>query len=71
MVRYCILDAEIVQHVLYIGGPTLSMTQHIEEGNVSYRYDITDIRDIDEDVFLRSDSAADRALAVLSRMRNE
>ena len=36
-----------------------------------YRYDITDILDIDEEVFLRSDSAADRALAVLSRMRNE
>ncbi len=76
MLRYWLLLREqypgdqIVQHVLYIGGPILSMTRHIEEGAVSYRYDITDIRDIDEDVFLRSDSAADRALAVLSRMKN-
>ena len=77
MLRYWILlreqypNVQIVQHVLYIGGPTLSMTRYIEEGGISYRYEVTDIRDIDEDVFLRSDSAADRALAVLSRMRNE
>jgi predicted transposase YdaD len=77
MLRYWLLlreqypAAQIVQHVLYIGGPTLSMTRFIKEGNVSYLYDVTDIRDIDEEVFLRSDSPADRALAVLSKMRNE
>ena len=77
MLRYWLLlreqypNVQIVQHVLYIGGPTLSMKRYIEDGDISYRYEITDIRDIDEEVFLRSDSAADRALAVLSRMRNE
>ena len=65
MLRYWLLLREqypgalIVQHVLYIGGPTLSMKRYIEEGDVSYRYGITDIRDIDEEVFLRSDLAAD------------
>ncbi len=47
------------------------MTPRIEEDQVSYRYDQTDIREFDEDVFLQSGSAADRVLAVLSKMRNE
>ena len=62
--------ASIVQHVLYIGGPALSMTRRIDADGVSYRYELTDIRDIDEEVFLTSESAPDRVLAVLSRMRN-
>jgi hypothetical protein len=47
------------------------MTPNIEEDNVSYRYHLTDIRQIDEEVLLRSESAADRALAVLSNTQNE
>lgn len=64
-------DARLVQHVLYIGDPALTMTRYIEDDTISYRYEITDIRDFDEEVFLQSGSAADRMLAVLSRMRNE
>jgi predicted transposase/invertase (TIGR01784 family) len=77
MLRYWLLLREryprvpIVQHVLYIGAPPCSMTPNINEDSVSYRYQLTDIREIDEEVLLRSESAADRALAVLSNTKNE
>ncbi len=61
----------IVQHVLYIGAAPCSMVARIEEDFLSYGYRLTDIREIDEEVFLRSESAADRVLAVLAKMRNE
>ena len=61
----------LVQHVLYIGDRPCSMATSIVEANVSYRYDLTDIRDIEEDVFLSSESPADRLLAVLSKVGNE
>ena len=62
---------EIVQHVLYIGSPACSMTPRIEEKNISFSYQLTDIRDIDGEVLLSSESPADRVLAVLAKMRNE
>ena len=67
--RYPLVN--IVQHVLYIGGPPCTMATSIEEDNISYGFRLTDIREIDEDLFLRSESAADRVLAVLSKMRDE
>ncbi len=60
----------IVQHVLYIGAPACSMQPRIEVDRISYSYELTDIRNIDEEVFLQSESAADHVLAVLSKMRN-
>ena len=72
MLRYWLLLRErfegvpVVQHVLYIGERPCSMTSHIEEESVSYRYNLTDIRNIDEEAFLQSGWAAERALAILS-----
>jgi Lon protease-like protein len=61
----------MVQHVLYIEDPPSSMVLHIEENSVSYRYHMTGIRQIDEEVLLQSESAAERAPAVLSSTRDE
>jgi len=64
-------DQRILQHCLYIGKPACSMASRLENEILSYRYQLTDIREIDEDVFMDSNSDADRALAVLTKMKDE
>ena len=50
MLQYWILlrerypNAQIIQHVLYIGGPPCSMKSRREEENISFWYRLTDIR---------------------------
>jgi predicted transposase/invertase (TIGR01784 family) len=74
MLRYRLLLLErfqnsvIVQYVLYIGKSKCSMVQAIKDGDLSYRYYLIDIRELSEDVFLLSNSAAERALALLTRV---
>jgi predicted transposase YdaD len=77
MLRYWLLLRErfegvpVVQHVLYLGEQRCSMAAYIEEESVSYRYHLTDIRDVDEEVLLQSGSAAERMLAILSRTQDQ
>ena len=77
MLRYRLLLRErypgvrLVQHVLYIGDAPCSMPPLIEEEDLSYRYRLTDIRNISEASLLQSESAPERALAVLSGTRDE
>ena len=63
-------DAEIVQYVLYVGKAKCSMAQEIKDGEVSYRYYLIDIREMSEDVFLKSGLDSERALALLTRPRD-
>ena len=46
------------------------MVSHIKEEDLDYRFQLTDIRQFDEEVLLNSESPADRALAILSPTRN-
>ena len=64
-------DIPIVQHVLFIGDSKCTMPSKIEKDLISYGYELTDIRQMDKEVFLTSKSNFQRALAILSRVRNE
>ena len=71
LIRARFEGVRMLQHVLYIGGPPLLMETYIEEEDLSYRFHLSDIREIDEEVLLRSESEAERMLAVLSRTRDD
>ena len=78
MLRYWLLLREryegipiVQQHVLYIGMPACSMQDRVEDGEVSYRFVLTDDRELDEELLFQSGSESDRLLAILLHMKNE
>jgi predicted transposase YdaD len=65
---YCQHKREPYQLVLYVGYEKLSMESEIKLKNLYYRYRIIDIREIEADELLNSDSPEDVVMAILCRM---
>ncbi len=57
----------LIQLVLYVGEAPLAMASSLDSDNLQYRYELHDIREFDEEALLASESAPERALAVLCR----
>ncbi len=60
----------IHQTVLYVGTEPLRMADRLEEGGLSFRYHLLDIRDIRCEELLISEDLTDRILAVLCRVED-
>lgn len=63
-------ESEIVQAVLYVGNPRLTMIGGFAYTALHYTYSLHDIREIDPEVFLNSPLPTERVLAVLCRNPN-
>jgi predicted transposase YdaD len=59
--------SEPVQQVLYVGSGRVKMKGEIRHRNLTFRYDVIDIRQFDAEPLLSSDSPADNLLALLCR----
>ncbi|MBO9573794.1 MAG: Rpn family recombination-promoting nuclease/putative transposase [Chitinophagaceae bacterium] len=57
---------EIVSVVIYTGNERLTMKNFIRDGKNYYEYRLIDIRDMDPELFLRSENAAEVMLAILT-----
>lgn len=57
-----------LQQVLYVGKDKANFTTHYQTENLSFRYELKDIRELDCHALLQSDSLADNVLAVLCRL---
>jgi predicted transposase YdaD len=60
-----------VQHVLYVGAAPLKMTGRVKHRRLKYSYGVTDIREFDAELLLKSASPADNLVAVLCRNGTE
>ncbi len=60
-----------LQRVLYIGQKPLRMAGHIDEPNLQFRYEVIDLRDIDAEALLKSNSVEDLIMAILCHADNE
>jgi Domain of unknown function (DUF4351) len=58
------------QFVLYVGQPALQMSAELIGSSFSFRYELVDIREIDESEFLRGPASAGNVLAILGRVKN-
>ena len=71
MLEYFILisskypDKSIKQMVLYVGEKPLNMEDSIEMENLTFKYELKDIREISCKELLKSDSLTDKILGVL------
>ncbi len=64
-------DREIIPFVLYVANKRMNMTTEIKKKYVTYRYELIDIRDIDCRVLMNSESAGDRLLSILCKIKSE
>jgi len=58
------------QLVLYVGNEPLRMKSEFREGGMVCRYRLVDIRSLDGDALLATDTIADNILALLTRLRH-
>jgi predicted transposase YdaD len=58
------------QVLLYVGGAPLGMESELSGPDVSFRYRIVDIRELDGDRLLESDQTGDNVIAILARLRD-
>jgi len=58
------------QIVLYVGEVPLAMDNELLSPDVSFRYRIVDIRDLDGDRLLESQETGDNVIAILARLRD-
>ena len=58
------------QVVLYVGEPPLGMDNELRGPDMSFRYRIIDIRDLDGDRLLESEESGDNVIAILARLRD-
>ncbi len=76
MLEYFILisskypNRKIKQMVLYVGEKPLNMKDRIEIENLTFNYQLKDIREISCEELFKSDSLTDKILAVLCDVRN-
>ena len=56
------------QIVLYVGEPRLRMKDRIETPDLSYRFHLVDIRDLDGEALLASRNLGDNVLVILTRL---
>ena len=61
----------LIQKVLYVGNARWNAPPGIEEPNLSFRYEVIDIRDIDCQELMASPMLEENILAVLCRMSNQ
>ena len=61
----------LIQKVLYVGNARWNAPLGIEEPNLSFRYEVIDIRDIDCQELMASPMLEENILAVLCRMSNQ
>jgi predicted transposase YdaD len=59
------------QILLYVGEAPFAMEADWTLPNLSFRYEVADIRDFDSEQLLESDQTGDNVIAVLSRLRDE
>lgn len=62
---------EVTSVVIYTGNEKLSMRNFIRQGHNYYEYQLIDIRDMDPEIFLHSQRAAEVMLAILTGRNNE
>jgi hypothetical protein len=75
MAEYCLriyrhLEKFPRQIVLYVGGEPLRMAAGLTGPDLSFRYGLVDLRDIDGEALLASDQVGDNVIAVLTRLRS-
>jgi hypothetical protein len=58
------------QVLLYVGEAPLRMANELRGVDVSFRYRLVDIRDLDGDRLLESDEVGDNVIAILARLRD-
>jgi hypothetical protein len=58
------------QIVLYVGEPPLRMESQLTGPDVSFRYRVVDVRDLDGDRLLESEDVGDNVIAILARLRD-
>jgi hypothetical protein len=58
------------QVVLYVGEAPLAMNDELRGPDLSFRYRMTDIRDLDGDSLLESEETGDNVIAILARLRD-
>ena len=71
LIRQMYPDKVLVQKVLYVGAQRWHHQAGIEEKNISFRYEVVDIRDIDCRMLMVSPALEENILAVLCRMDNQ
>ncbi|HTT62539.1 MAG TPA: DUF4351 domain-containing protein [Bryobacteraceae bacterium] len=58
------------QVLLYVGEAELHMENELRGAQVSFRYELIDIRQLDSEVLLESEAVGDNVIAVLARLRD-
>ena len=76
MLEYYILlwkryRAPPVQQVIYVGERPVSMSAEIRHDNLTFRYRVIDMRELDSEVFLQSPAIEDNLLAILCRLSDK
>ncbi|MEO5346603.1 MAG: DUF4351 domain-containing protein [Magnetococcus sp. YQC-9] len=70
MIRQRYPDHPLIQKVLYVGEKSWKSLGAIEESDLSFRFGIVDIRDIDCQMMMASPSLAENILAILCRLED-
>jgi predicted transposase YdaD len=75
MAEYCLAVLRLFgkfprQVVLYVGEAPLGMDSELRGPDVSFRYCLIDIRDLDGDRLLQSEETGDNVIAILARLRD-
>ena len=75
MAEYCLGVSRLFrkfprQVALYVGETPLAMNNELRGPDVSFRYRIIDIRDLDGDSLLESQETGDNVIAILARSRD-
>jgi hypothetical protein len=63
-------DVPPVQQVIYVGDRPLTMSGEIQHPNLTFRYRLIDMRELDSEVLLQSPAIEDNLLAILCRMND-
>ncbi|MBF0144794.1 MAG: DUF4351 domain-containing protein [Magnetococcales bacterium] len=71
LIRQRYFDKNLVQKVLYVGLEQWNSGSAIEEGHLSFRYEVIDIRSIDCRTLMASPSMEENILAILCRIDNQ
>jgi hypothetical protein len=75
MAEYCLgvfrlFDRFPRQIVLYVGEAPLAMDNQLQGPDLSFRYRLVDIRELDGERLLESEETGDNVIAILARLRD-
>ncbi len=68
---YRLFERFPLQILLYVGEDPLRMSAQLNGPDFSFRYRIVDMRDLDGDRLLESESVGDNIIAILGRLRDQ